>query len=61
MKELLENLSEMELVECYSEIINKLKEKEVIRTKNIVGTMCKSVINEVGKILDFIFKIEVNK
>lgn len=61
MKELLENLSEMELVECYSEIINKLKEKEVIRTKNIVGAMCKSVINEVGKILDFIFKIEVNK
>ena len=31
------------------------------KSNDAVGAMCKSVINEVGKILDFIFKIEVNK
>jgi len=37
MKELLENLSEMELIHCYSEIVSKLYEKGIIRTKNISG------------------------
>jgi len=37
--ELLENASPTELIKLYSEIIKQLKEKEVIRTNNLVGDL----------------------
>ena len=37
IKDLLKNLSKEELMQCYSDIIIALKEKGIIRTKNIVG------------------------
>lgn len=42
--EFLERLLDVELIEAYSEVIRKLKERNIIRSKNVVGDLAEYLV-----------------